>query len=250
MAGIRWAAVLLPALALSACLLRQGQRYESFSIPRPLEAEPCLVLGFLGGRASWDADNRSVRKTALALRRKGVPVETVENSKKDLAMRLIREAFDRNRDGSLDAAEADRVKLILYGHSFGGAAVVELARRLEERSIPVRLTIQVDSVGFRDERIPANVAKAANLYQRNGWFIKGEPTVRAADPDRTRILGNWRYDYSDVDIDLSHLGWFKRAFQTAHLKMGNDAATWTVVRRFIERELRQAGCAASNPQHP
>jgi hypothetical protein len=44
---------------------------------------------------------------------------------------MIRRAFDRNRDGQLDAQERAGVRLILYGQSFGGAAAVKLARELE-----------------------------------------------------------------------------------------------------------------------
>jgi hypothetical protein len=80
--------------------------------------------------------------------------------------------------------------LILYGQSFGGAAVVKLARELEVMGVPVLLTVQVDSVGRGDGIIPANVARAANLFQRNGLFIRGEPKIRAQDPSRTTIIGN------------------------------------------------------------
>ena len=228
--------------ALSGCFLRQGQRYESFTIPRPLESEACLVVGVLGGRARWDAENRWVRKTALALRERGVHAETVENSKKNLAMRLIREAFDSDGDGILSAEEARGARLILYGQSFGGAAVVKLARRLERESVPILLTVQIDSVGWGDALIPPNVRRAANLYQRNGWFIKGEPTIRAADPERTRILGNWRYNYRDKEVDISHVAWHKRLFQKAHTKMGHDPDVWVRVEGLLNAELERAGC--------
>ena len=245
-----WAALVL-LFALSGCLLRQGQRYESFTVPRPWAPGNCLVLGFLGGRARWDAENRWVRKTALALRERGVQAETVENSKKNLAMRLVQEAFDSNGDGTLNGAEAQQVRLISYGLSFGGAAVVELARRLREHSIPVLLTIRIDSVGLRDGLLPANVKSAANLYQRNGWLVKGEPTIQAEDP-RTRILGNWRYDYRNKTVDLSSLVWYKRLLHTSHAKMGHDPEVWSKVEGLITAELDQAGCvlAATNRTSP
>lgn len=231
----RLGALSLAALALSGRHARQGQRCTSFTIPRPLPTGDCLVLGFLGGRARWDAENRWVRKTALALRVPGVRVETVENSKKNLAMRLIREAYDRNADGALDAAEARKVKLIVYGHSFGGAAVVDLAERLLEQNVPILLSVQTESVGFRDGRIPANVARAANLYQRDGWFVRGERRIVAKEPASTRLLGNWRYGYEEKDIDLGDVGWLKQLFQTAHLKMGNDSEVGRKWRRCCGR---------------
>ena len=140
--------------------------YRSFVTPTPLPPNEYLILGLMAGREPWDNDQRPVRKMALKLRAlslPGVHVETVENNRRELALRLIRNAFDRNRDGKLDAQELSAVGLILYGHSFGGAAVVKLARQLKEMGVPVLLTVQVDSVGKDDQVIPSNVARAANF---------------------------------------------------------------------------------------
>jgi thioesterase domain-containing protein len=69
----------------------------------------------------------------------------------------------------------------LYGQSFGGAAVVKLARQLDKLGVPVLLTVQIDSVGRGDARIPPNVARAASLFQRNGVLISGEAPIVAED---------------------------------------------------------------------
>jgi len=220
----------------AACALRQGQRYSDFVTPAPVEPGEYLVLGFLGGWEPWDNDKRWVRKLALELRSRNLPgvhVETLANSNRKLALRLIERAFDRDRDGALDAGERRASRLILYGHSFGGAAVVKLARRLHERGIPVLLTIQIDSVGLNDGVIPPNVRRAANLYQRNGWFIRGEAPIRAEDPEKTGIVGNFGYDYSGKKVDISHVGWFKKLFRSAHTKMGHDPDVWAKVEELI-----------------
>ena len=230
------AAAAVGVLLLGSCALRQGQRYSDFITPAPLGPPEYLVLGFLGGWEPWDNDERWVRKLALKLRAQNLPgvhVETLANSKRKLALELIENVYDRDRDGSLDAAERDEVRLILYGHSFGGAAVVKLARRLQSREIPVLLTVQIDSVGLNDGEIPANVRAAANLHQPNGWFIKGETPIRAEDPAKTEILGNIAYDYSDKTVDLSHVGWFKKLFRSAHTKIGNDPDVWAKVEELI-----------------
>jgi len=55
----------------------------------------------------------------------------------------------------------------------------------------VLLTVQVDSVnkvGQNDEVIPANVARAANFYQRNG-MLHGEPAI---SPGRSGLHANHR----------------------------------------------------------
>lgn len=212
------------------------QRYADFVTPTPLPANHTLILGFLGGREPWNNEKRNVRRLALKLRAMNLPklhVETVENTRRHLALELIRKALDQNRDGRLDEEERRSVRLILYGQSFGGAAVVKLARELARLDVPVALTVQVDSVGVGDAAIPSNVAAAANLYQSNGWIIRGEPQIRAADPQRTRILGNFRYDYSKKKIDLSEVSWLKKVFRTPHTQMDFDPEVWAQVEALI-----------------
>jgi hypothetical protein len=229
-------------LPLTGCVFARGQRYHHFTTPTPLEENKILILGFLGGREPWNNPHRNVRKLALKLSAQypdTIRVETVENKKRYLALELIRRAFDRNRDGQLDAQERANVRLIIYGQSFGGAAVVKLARELERMGAPVQLTVQVDSVGRGDRIIPTNVARAANLFQRNGLFIRGEPEVRAQDPSRTEIIGNFEFDYRNKKIDLSEESRMKRLFRVAHTKMDFDPAVWSLVEELIVKEIKR-----------
>ncbi|MCI0388783.1 MAG: hypothetical protein MOB07_08470 [Acidobacteria bacterium] len=229
-------------LPLTGCVFVRGQRYHHFTTATPVEENKVLILGFLGGREPWDNPRRNVRRLALKLRAQysnNVRVETVENKKRHLALELIRRAFDRNRDGQLDSQERSGVRLILYGQSFGGAAVVKLARQLDRMGIPVQLTVQVDSVGLGDRFIPANVARAANLFQRNGLLIRGEPEIRAQDPSRTTIIGNFEFDYRNKKIDVSEESWWKKLFRAAHTKMDFDPAVWAQVEELIVREIKR-----------
>ncbi len=180
------AAVATPAaflLLLSyGCFLSQGQLYPDFSTPTPLPKQNLLILGFLGGREPWDSRHSGVRKLALRLREMklpGVSVETVENKKRDLAIQLIRGSLDLDGDGKTNQEKANRARLILYGQSFGGAAVVKLARQLQAMSLPVLLTIQIDSVGRGDSVIPQNVRSAANLPTE--WDLRSR---RIRNPSR------------------------------------------------------------------
>lgn len=230
---------------LGGCLFSRGQQYRHFTTPTPLARNDWLILGFLGGREPWNNQKRSVRQLALKLRAMqlpGVHVETVENRKRRLALQLIRNALDQNGDGQLDPEERQSVRLILYGQSFGGAAVVKLARELRALEVPVLLTVQVDSVGRNDAVIPSNVSCAANLFQRNGRLIRGQPRIRAEDPQRTKILGNFQYDYRHKKIDLSRVAWWKKAFRTAHTKMDNDPEVWARVEAMILYAIRSGGC--------
>jgi hypothetical protein len=227
-------------LLLVSCAAR-GKRYADIQVQPPLPEGEFLILGFLGGREPWDSRTSSVRKTALELRQVGNPgvhVETFENQKRGLALRLVREILDHDQNGALDQEERDSARLILYGQSFGGAATVKFARQLYELDIPVLLNIQIDSVGLGDERIPPNVKRAANLYQPNGIFIKGEPRIRADDPTRTEIIGNFEYDYSEKEIDISFVPWFKKIFRSSHTKMNYDPDVWERVKSLILKEIR------------
>lgn len=167
----------------------------------------------------------------------GVWVETVENRKRDLALELVRKAFDRNRDGTFDRQECESTRLILYGQSFGGAAVVKFARQLKPLGIPIMLTVQVDSVGLNDEVIPSNVATAANLFQRDGFFVRGPKRIRAEDPNVTEIIGNFQFSYRDRAIDLSGVPWHKKAFRADHARMDLDPVVWAKVEELILRAL-------------
>ena len=134
-------------------------------------------------------------------------------------------------------------RIILYGHSWGASEAVTLARELEREGIPVLLTVQVDSVsklGENDKVIPANVAEAANFYQLNG-FLHGEPQIRAADPARTHIIGNFRFDYKANPIDCKQYPWYDRVFMKSHTEIECDPKVWTQVEALI--------CSRLPPQH-
>lgn len=237
-----WAVVVLSLILCSGCLFR-GQRYRNFTTRTPLSQSDILIIGFMGGRESWNNERRSVRQLALKLRSLNdsrLQVETVENEKRYLAIELIRNAFDRNGDGKLDEQERSSARLILYGQSFGGAAVVKLARQLNRMGLPVRLTVQVDSVGLGDGVIPSNVANAANLYQKNGWFVRGEAKIRAEDPAKTTIIGNYLFDYSHKKIDISNVSWMKKAFRVAHTRMEYDPEVWKSVEALIMAEIKNS----------
>ncbi len=80
--------------------------------------------------------------------------------------------------------------------------MVLLARELERVGVPVLLTVQVDSVAKpwqHDDIIPDNVAAAANFYQPYG-VIHGREQIHAADESKTRIIGNYRFDYHQAPV--------------------------------------------------
>lgn len=211
---------------------------EELQAPRPVPPDSCIVFGFLGGRDAWDDASKGVRQTALRLRDPGARVyaETFENRNRQVALELITRALDADGDGQLGGTVVEDSRLLIYGQSLGGSAALKFARQLAALQVPVLLTVQIDSVGVGDAEVPANVRFAANLYQDNGWFVAGEQPIRAADPERTRILGNWRLDYDSppgAEIDISDLPFWKTIFRVAHARMDRDPRVWDAVEELL-----------------
>lgn len=231
------------ALLLAASLTAHAGlrlRRQDITTPVPLPPGSLLVVGFLGAWESWDNDKRSVRRLAMELRERNMPgvyVETAGNHSRRTMLKFIREALDTNRNRKLEKEEARAAQIILYGQSFGGAAAVKLARELNRLGVPVRLTVQVDSVGRDDDRIPPNVARALNLYQRDPGPVWGENNIRAMDPSRTKILGNVRFSYLFRSIDMSNYPRAARRLGVAHWKMDNDPVVWKTVETAILAEI-------------
>ena len=236
----RGAALTVLALGLLAAGCRSVSLAD-LATPRPVPDGACVVVGFLGGRDAWDDRSKGVRRVALRLRDPEGRrfTETFENRRVDVALEFVREALDADRNGRIGPAEAAlrRARLVAYGQSLGGGAAVTFARLLRARGVPVHLLIQIDSVGIGDDRLPPNVRYAANLYQDDGRLIAGEHPVRAADPDRTRVLANWEFEYDRPPgsrIDIDDLPWHKVAFRAAHARMDRDPRVWRRVERLIE----------------
>ncbi|HYZ84919.1 MAG TPA: hypothetical protein VE621_10965 [Bryobacteraceae bacterium] len=218
-----------------------GQRMSDFACPRPLPKGSTLVIGFVGGWKPFDERVSGVRRLALRLRQTpGVFADTCENHKRARALALVKQALDADCDGAISSVEARRVNIILYGQSMGGGAALKLARELRQWSVPVALTIQVDSFGFSDGLVPTNVATAVNLYQSEPFTIRGQNRIRAEDPTRTRILENRRFDYPFFGGPRAP-SFIRRAFGGAHAKMEADPAVWTLVERYIMEAISPVG---------
>jgi hypothetical protein len=220
----------------SASLVDSGEVDQS----RP----PTIVIGFVGGFVKHDAMVHSAVQVAAHLRQtypSGVQVEVIENHHREKAYAEIIRFVDSNRDGRLSPEEKRNARIILYGHSWGASETVTLARQLNREGIPVLLTVQVDSVakpGENDKLIPANVAEAANFYQENG-LLHGETRIRAAEPERTRILGNFRFDYSGNPLACKEYPWYDRLFMKAHTEIECDPKVWGRVESLIAAKLSQ-----------
>ncbi len=230
--------VLVLAL-LSFGLSAAAQSMRDFNIPEPLPKNSVLVIGFLGGFERWNDPHRGVRKVTLALRSlqlPGVYAVTIENHRRKLALKLIGRAVNSPRCGHC----GDRSRIILYGQSWGGAAVLSTARDLQALGLRVDLTVQIDSVGLHDAIVPVNVMNAANIFQHDPLGIAGRSEIRAEDPQSTKILENTRLfyllrPYSTLSRDTS---WARRTFGGSHAKMEADAFVWAHVENLILGAIR------------
>ena len=212
-----------------------AQRFSQLATSTPLPAGSTLVIGFLGGYDRWNDEHRSVRQLVLKLReRPGVYSESISNHHQALALRLIREAFDTNQNGRLDPDEIAGARVVLFGQSWGGSAAIAVANDLQKLGIPVMLTVQIDSVGARDSLIPPNVQAAVNFYQHDPFTtIHGRNRIRAADPLKTTVLGNFESTYIFRSVDESNASKARQIFGGSHTKMELDPVVWSRVEQYI-----------------
>jgi hypothetical protein len=171
----------------------------------------------------------------LRLREQGWQAESFSHRNLRTAKKAVVQCLDRNGNRRIDPEEAAGAKVVLYGQSMGGAAAVKLAGFLRDRRVPVLLTVQVDSFGARDGLIPENVLTAANFYQKHWLTVRGEDHIRAKDPMRTRILGNFEYEYPLWRVQAWPESWTRRVFGGAHARMEADPALWSRVETLIQQ---------------
>jgi hypothetical protein len=244
---LRW-----PSISIGVCLfffaavLIQGQiiSVHSVTASEVSSQPPAIVIGFVGGFIAHDNPVHSEVQLAARLRKEypaRVDVVTFESYRGEKAQREIRKLLDTNHNGTLTAQEKQNARIIIYGHSWGGSQSIYLARALGKDGIPVLLTLQVDSIsrpGSDDTTIPANVGQAVNFYQSNG-LLRGHHDIRAADPARTRIIGNFRFDYETSSLKCSEYPWYDRIFVKPHTQIECDPNIWAQVESLIRVNLPQ-----------
>lgn len=226
--------LLLLYLLVNTALPLTAQRLDQLSVTRPLPPGDTLVIGFLGGLERWNDEHRGIRKLTLRLREtKGLHAESVANRRFRTAEKLIRRSLDTNRDGKLDQQEKAQARIVLYGQSLGGNAVVKMARKLNGWGVPVLLTAQIDSVGLRDGVIPPNVRAAVNYYQHEHLTVRGQTEIRAADTSKTHVLGNFRMRYPLLLPFPTPDEWHRKIFGGAHARMEADPLLWAQIEILI-----------------
>jgi len=218
------------------------------------QSAPNIVIGFVGGFVAHDNPHHGPVQLAQRIR-STVPQDTYirvfENRHRKLAYEAVFRLLDTDHDGALSDTEKSRARIILFGHSWGAAAAVSLARDLQRQGVPVLLTVQVDSVAKawqNDAVIPGNVAEAVNFYQTQG-VIHGRKEIVAADPAKTEILGNFRMDYKKDPVQCPEASWWERILTPGHMQSECDPRLWSHIENLVQQRLPPLTTSAAVP-HP
>ena len=201
---------------------------------------PLIVVGFVGGFVHHDDLRHSEVQLAQRLRAAhpdNFRIATFGNGQRKAAHRTILRWLDTDEDGNLSDEEKRGARIVLFGHSWGGAAAISLARQLQREGIPVLLTVQVDSIakpGQDDRVVPVNVARAVNFYQTHG-LLHGRSRITAADPAHTEILDNFFFDYQKTPAECSQYPWLTRHLFPGHTAIECDPQVWSQIEGLIDK---------------
>jgi len=94
------------------------------------------VIGFVGGFVAHDDLRHGPVRLAQRIQQtvsKDTYVRVFENRRRKRAYDAILRLLDTDHDGSLSAEEKARAHIVLFGHSWGAAAAVLLARDLRRK---------------------------------------------------------------------------------------------------------------------
>ena len=215
-------------------------------------APSSIVIGFVGGFVSHDNLRHGPVQLAQRMQRsvsKNIYIRVFENRRRKQAYDAILRELDTDHDGVLSADEKARAHIILFGHSWGAAAAVLLARDLRRDGIRVLLTVQVDSIEKawqNDAVIPDNVAEAVNFYQPSG-LLHGRTQIAAADPAKTQVLGNYRMDYRKDPVNCPGASWFSRVFTSGHMQSECDPRLWSQIEGMLRQRLSSSDASLDTP---
>jgi hypothetical protein len=208
-----------------------------------------IVIGFVGGFVKSDDSRHPEVQFAAYLRDRypsSVYAEVFSNHEGQKALRQVLHLLDTDHDGDLSATEKQQARIIIYGHSWGASETVSLARKLGQNGIPVLLTIQMDTIakpGQNGSTISPNVASAINFYQSRGP-LHGRPEILAADPARTKIIGNFQMTYERYPVNCDNYSWYARLFNKPHHEIENDPRVWDQAASLIDSKLSNPGSTA------
>ena len=78
-------------------------------------------------------------------------------------------------------------------------------------------------------------------------FAFGQAAIRAVDPGRTKIIGNFRVDYKASPYTCNEYPWYDRIFMKPHTQIECDPKVWRQAEDLIRADLPQAVSSGSMP---
>ena len=83
-------------------------------------------------------------------------------------------------------------------------------------------------------------------YLHPRGFVHGRSLIRAADFVRTRILGNYLYDYHRTPVTCDGMPWIESTFIPGHMHTECDANLWSQVETLV-RQYMDAPASSLRP---
>jgi pimeloyl-ACP methyl ester carboxylesterase len=182
----------LHAVALTCLLLAASVGAGSAQTPTTATANPKAPDHVYLLRGAFNIFSLGMDEIADKLERYGIPA-TVNNY-------LVWESL---ADEAAADYKAGRIRnIVLVGHSSGATAVTEMAARLGQLGVPVKLAIGLDPTS----RVVAsgNVARYINYYIANGMgnaVVKGRQfngVLQNVDVERNSQLGHFTIDKNEA----------------------------------------------------
>jgi hypothetical protein len=168
--------------------------------PARADARVILLRGWFG------VFSTGLDGIADALKAKGIRAEVAGHLYwKTAAEEVLRE----RAEGKTDA-------LVLVGHSQGANNVIDMARVLEAKNVPVALLITL--APYRQNPIPGNVMRAINYYQSTGW---GAPITAGS---------GFRGKLSNIDV--------KEDSTVSHINIDKSTRVQAEIAREVEAVLK------------
>jgi hypothetical protein len=177
-----------------------------------------VVVGFTGG-----IDRKDSKASGIVAMRNHLESElggngevlalTYNNFRWRRAANDIRSAVRKAREEGRLPARIRQPLIIATGHGWGAGSITGLAKELSKDDLEISLAVYIDSLTWRNPRLPANVRYAVNFYQRSGTFFglpfRGKSKLVVQDPSRTTYLGSYR-----ITPRADRWGWSWNLFKT------------------------------------
>jgi hypothetical protein len=200
-----------------------------------------IVVGFTGGAERRDSSISGVvragRAVASATRGdRGVTVLLYNNAEWPEAGRdVLALAQAHSGDGPL---------IVTYGHSLGAGSIGRFARSLGAQEIAIDLAVYIDAVTWRNPRVPSNVRRAVNFYQRTGLLrglpLRGKSRLIPESPSATTLLGSYR-----LSPKTPRFGWHwnlvQPLFYRHHHRLAHDERIQQLLVSVAAPPLHDAG---------